>query len=272
MDYHTIAALHQQSPVFGALRKEWLPLAVSFLHLAFKQRHEVTLPEALFREQLDAYLEYVNTTLPPDKQLNPDPDHYLDRWSRDDDMIRVRGREEGHVVQLSPHAERLIGWFDEMQNRGLIGTESRLRTILSLLDEVVTQSTEDKQTRLSYLYEQRDELDAEIAHIEQTGEVKGLTDVQVRERLEQINGMASQLLRDFSAVEERFRQMAREIQQAQLDPMARRGEIVGSALDADERLEERAAADFVTAHCLRLEQERLPHAYAVQRLQVAVRQ
>ena len=35
---------------------------------------------------------------------------------------------------------------------------------------------------------------------------------------------------------------------------------------------ERIAADFVTAHRLRLEQERLPHAQAVRRLQVSVRQ
>ena len=238
MDYSTVSALYQQSPVFSALRKDWLPLAVSFLNIAFKQRHEVTLPQDVFREQLDAYIEHINAGLPDNKQINPSPDYYIDRWSREDDIIRIRSREDGYVVQLSPHAERLIGWFDDLQHRGMIGTESRLRTILSLLDEVVTQSTEDIQTRLTYLYDQRAELDKEIEKIENTGEVDGLTDVQIRERIEQINSMANQLLRDFSAVEERFREMARDIQQAQLDPTARRGDIVGSALDADERLEE----------------------------------
>jgi len=65
-----------------------------------------------------------------------------------------------------------------------------------------------------------------------------LSDVQIRERLDHISGMASQLLRDFSMVEERFRDMARTIQQAQLDPDAKRGDILGTALDADEQLEE----------------------------------
>lgn len=220
-----------------ALRKEWLPLAISFLHYVFKRRHEVLLSQDAFHEQLDAYLERINTSLPEDSRYRHDASHYIDRWSREDDLLRVRNRDDEYVIQLSPHAERLIGWFEDMQNQGMIGTESRLRTILSLLDEVVTHSTEDVEKRLQQLYERRDQIDAEIAHIEQTQRVEGFSDVQIRERLEHISGMARQLLRDFGLVEERFREIARTIQQAQLDPNARRGDILGTALDADEQLE-----------------------------------
>ena len=237
MDYNTIAILYRDNPTFAALRKEWLPLAVSFLHYAFKRRHEVTLPQDVFREMLDTYLEHINATLTDDRQYKQTASYYLDRWSREDDLIRVRSRESGYVVQLSPHAERLIGWFEEMQNRGMIGTESRLRSIMTMLDEVVTRSTEDVQARLNQLYERRDQIGAEISRIEATQQVDGLSDVQIRERLSHINSSASQLLRDFSAVEERFREMARAIQQAQLNPALRRGDILGTALDADEKLE-----------------------------------
>lgn len=238
MDFNAITVLHKTDPAIQALRKEWLPLAVSFLHYVFKQKHEVLLSQDIFRERLDAYIEHVNTALTDENQFRHQASYYLDRWSREDDLIRIRSRDDGYVVQLSPHAERLIGWFEEMQNRGMIGTESRLRNILSLLDEVVTRSTEDIEKRLQQLYERRDVIDAEIARIEETQQVDGLTDVQIRERLDHISGMASQLLRDFSLVEERFREMARTIQQAQLDPAARRGDILGTALDADEQLEE----------------------------------
>lgn len=237
MDYNTIAVLCKNDPTFAALRKDWLPLAACYLHYAFKRKHEVTLPQDTFREGLDAYLEYVNATLPVDRQYMQPATYYLDRWSREDDLIRVRSREDGYVVQLSPYAERLIGWLEEMLGRGIIGTESRLRTIISMLDDVVTHSTEDVGARLAQLHERRDQIDAEIERIERTGEVDGLSDVQIRERLEHINSSASQLLRDFSALEERFREMARVIQQAQLDPDLRRGDILGTALDADERLE-----------------------------------
>ena len=238
MDFSTVTRLYKTDPAFLALNKAWLPLAVSFLHYAFKQKHEVLLPQDLFRERLDAYIDHINNILSAEDQFRHDAGHYIDIWSRDADLIRIRSRDDGYVVQLSPHAERLIGWFEEMQNRGMIGTESRLRNILSLLDEVVTRSTEDIEKRLQQLYERRDEINAEIAHIEETQQVDGLSDVQIRERLDHISGMASQLLRDFSMVEERFRDMARTIQQAQLNPEAKRGDILGTALDADEQLEE----------------------------------
>jgi len=238
MDFSTVTRLYKTDPAFLALNKAWLPLAVSFLHYAFKQKHEVLLSQDLFRERLDAYIDYINNTLSAEDQFRHDAGHYIDIWSRDADLVRIRSRDDGYVVQLSPHAERLIGWFEEMQNRGMIGTESRLRNILSVLDEVVTRSTEDIEKRLQQLYERRDEINAEIVHIEETQQVDGLSDVQIRERLEHISGMASQLLRDFSMVEERFRDMARTIQQAQLNPEAKRGDILGTALDADEQLDE----------------------------------
>lgn len=237
MNFETIRALHKQDPAILALGKTWLPLAIGFFHHVFKVKHEVSLAQDIFREQLDLYLEHVNATLAPAERFKHDADYYLNRWSREDDLIRVRPRDEGYIVQLSPHAERLIGWFEAMQNRGMVGTESRLRNILSLLDEVVTRSTDDIEKRLQQLYERRDQIEAEIERIETTQEVDGLSDVQIRERLEHVSSMASQLLRDFSLLEERFREMARTIQQAQLDPQARRGDILGSALDADEQLE-----------------------------------
>ncbi len=235
MDYDTIVMLHKSDAAFLALRKDWLPLAVSYLYDTFKRKHVVTLAQDVFRERLDAYLDYFNTMLTDAYSHNAD--YYMDRWSREDDLIRIRSCEDGYIVQLSPHAERLIGWFEEMTNRGMVGTESRLRNIISLLDEIVMRSTEDVEARLRQLYARRDRIDAEIARIEETRQVDGFTDVQIREHLSHISSLTGQLLRDFSLVEERFREMARSIQQAQLDPQAKRGDILASALNANEQLE-----------------------------------
>jgi len=237
MDYYSIATLHKIDPSILALRKEWLPLAVSFLHLAFKHKHQVSLPYDIFREKLDNYIENTNNTLAEDNQHNHDADYYINQWINESNLIRRIIHHDGYIIQLSQHGERLIGWFEELQNRKIIGTESRLMNILSLLDDIVTRSTEDVEKRLHMLYSQRNQIDSEIERIQDTGQVDGLSDVQIKERLNHISDMASQLLRDFSLVEERFRDMARTIQQAQLNPNIRRGEILGSALDADEQLE-----------------------------------
>lgn len=238
MDYDTIAVINNDDPAIRAFGKKWLPLAVSFFHNVFKQTHEVQIPQDLFIEKLDEYIEYVNSMLEDDDQHRNDARHYVNRWSTEDELIRIRMSNDQYVVQLSPYAERLIGWFEDMQQRGMIGTESRLLNIVSQLEDVVTRSTEDIGERLNQLYARRDEIDAEIQRIEETSEIDGLTDLQIRERLDHISGMASQLLRDFSLVEERFRDLARTIQQAQLDPAAKRGQILGTALDVDEQLQE----------------------------------
>ena len=238
MDYNTIAVLNNADPTIRAFGKKWLPLAVSFFHYAFKRTHEVQIPQDLFIEKLDEYIEYINSMLVDEDKHRNDARYYVNRWSTEDELIRIRLNNDQYMVQLSPYADRLIGWFEDMQQRGMIGTESRLLNIISQLEDVITSSTEDIGEHLNQLYARRDEIDAKIQHIEETGEIDGLTDLQIRERLDYISGMASQLLRDFSLIEERFRDLARTIQQAQLDPTTKRGEILGTALDADEQLQE----------------------------------
>ena len=237
MDYNTIAILNNGDPAVRAFGKKWLPLAVGFFHYTFKRTHEVQIPQDLFIEKLDEYIEYVNSMLEDDDQHRNDARQYVNRWSTEDELIRIRMSDDQYVVHLSPYGERLIGWFEDMHQPGMIGTESRLLNIVSQLEDVITRSTEDIGERLHQLYARRDEIDAEIQRIEETGELDGLTDLQIRERLDHISSMASQLLRDFSLVEERFRDLARTIQQAQLDPTAKRGQILETALDVDEQLQ-----------------------------------
>lgn len=221
MDYNTIAVINNDDPAIRAFGEKWLPLAVSFFHYVFKQTHEVQIHQDLFIEKLDEFIEYVNSMLEDGDQHRNDARHYVNRWSTEDELIRIRMSNDQYVVQLSPYSERLIGWFEDMQQHGMIGTESRLLNIVSQLEDVVTRSTDDIGERLSQLYARRDEIDTEIQRIEETGEIDGLTDLQIRERIDHISSMASQLLRDFSLVEERFRDLARTIQQAQLDPAAK---------------------------------------------------
>src|SRR5690606_33956141 len=142
MDYNTIAVMNNDDPAIRAFGKKWLPLAVSFFHYAFKRTHEVQIPQDLFIEKLDEYIEYINSMLVDEDKHRSDARYYVYRWSTEDELIRIRMSNDQYVVQLSPYAERLIGWFEDMQQRGMIGTESRLLNIVSQLEDVVTRSTE----------------------------------------------------------------------------------------------------------------------------------
>jgi hypothetical protein len=63
-------------------------------------------------------------------------DYYVERWNREDDLIRVRNHDDGYVILLSSPAERLIDWFEDMQDRGMIGTESRWHYYRSWLSKI----------------------------------------------------------------------------------------------------------------------------------------
>ena len=45
--------------------------------------------------------------LTSDNQFKYQADYYIDRWSREDDLIPISTKDDGYVIQLWPHAERL---------------------------------------------------------------------------------------------------------------------------------------------------------------------
>jgi len=101
----------------------------------------------------------------------------------------------------------------------------------------VQRSTEDPALRLEQLEQRRDQLQQQIEAIRELGKVDDLyTSTQLRERFLEASALARQLLRDFRLVEDRFRDIARSIQEAQLQPGARKGSLVEFVLDADAEL------------------------------------
>ncbi|NJO84808.1 MAG: DUF3375 family protein [Blastochloris sp.] len=80
-------------------------------------------------------------------------------------------------------------------------------------------------------------LQEEVDTILTTGRVTPLSSTQIRERFMQASENALRLLSDFAGVEQNFRDLARTIQEAALQPDMQKGVVVGSILDADEALE-----------------------------------
>jgi hypothetical protein len=107
-----------------------------------------------------------------------------------------------------------------------------------LLDEIVAKSTEDVPARLQQLEAQRDAIQHEIDTIRATGQVIPSTSTEIKERFLLASELARQMRRDFAEVEQNFRAIARALQERQLQPGVRKGELVGYMLDADAELRE----------------------------------
>jgi hypothetical protein len=235
MDHDQLLFDMKHAPSVKLLRRDNAALIISFLFRVFKGAQVVSLPLDDLAERLDAYLEQL-AEMHPRLYLLPAA-AYLRQWSGDDhQLLRVVARGDTPMVELTAEAERAIGWIEERYRRAFVSTESRLRSIVRLLEEAVAKSTDDVPTRLQQLEVQRDALQNEIDAIRATGEVIPSTSTEVKERFLLASELARQMRRDFAEVDQNFRAIARALQERQLQPGVRKGELVGFMLDADAAL------------------------------------
>lgn len=227
-----------QAPSVALLRSDNAPLVLSFLAQEFLQDPRPTLPLDTFTEHLEIYLERLQRQYL--HLYRETAKNYIKQWSEDKGWVRIYrpGSSPDYVVELTIHAQHALSWVEDLQEREFVGTESRFSQILNLLNEIVLKSNTSPEERIRQLQAERARIDHDIEHIRETGQVEQLTSSQIRERFQLATEQAGQLLRDFTPVEERFREIARLVQQEQLKPDARKGTIVGKVLDADERLRE----------------------------------
>jgi hypothetical protein len=238
MDYDQLTYDLQNAPGIRLLKADHAALIISFLHRQFKREQRIAVPLPELAERLADTLEALNEQAPGSF---PRPAHsYLTEWADERHrFIRITtlASSDLPLVELTADAERAIGWLEELHGQAFVSTESRFLYIVQLLREIVQKSTEDPAARLAQLEQQRDAIQQQIDQIRATGIVDDLyTTTQLKERFFEACNGARQLLRDFRLVEERFRAMARALQEAQLQANAQKGALVAYVLDADAEL------------------------------------
>lgn len=214
MDHSTLVALRDRHPAWRLLTSQHAPLVAGFLHRVFvapnvRVMSEVDLAEALedelfgLREQfgLEAYpkgaREYLNDWTSPDKG-----------WLR---KFYKPGTDEAQF-DLTPATEKAIGWLASLTERSFVGTESRLLTLFALLEQIHAGTEADPIKRVSDLRRRRDEIDAEIARV-LAGDEPLMDDTAVRDRFQQFQQLARELLADFREVEHNFRLLDRKVRE-----------------------------------------------------------
>jgi hypothetical protein len=150
----------------------------------------------------------------------------------------VESQHNEPLYQLTPSTEDVFLFLQRVLDAEVqfVGTESRLRLVIDTLADLAIGSSEDPQNRLVHLRRERDELDAEIARIERSGQVARYQPAQIRERFSTAVTLLRQLQGDFRGVEESFRGIAAQVQRRQSEQRDSRGGILQFALDAEDIL------------------------------------
>lgn len=240
MDYDQLDYDLKYAPCIKLVNSEHASLIVGFLYKQFKHEQRVSIPLPELIEQLEDDLESLNTQSPG--RFPRSAQIYLSTWADEHhQFIRIiapmPGRNDKPTVELTADTERTISWFQEMHAQSFVGTESRFLLVLQMIQDMIHKTTEDPEQRLAQLKRQRDEIQHQIDDIHRTGKVDDIySSSQIRERFSETSLLARQLLRDFHLVEDRFRDIARAVQEKQMQIDAHKGALVEYVLDADAEL------------------------------------
>ncbi len=214
LDYFDLEALRLQHPAWRLLRAKNAPLVATFLHRVFITPNQRVLAQSDLVEALNDTLYALRERLGGDAPPKP-ANEYLNDWAANDAgwlrKFYPPGSDEPHF-DLTPATERALAWLVSLSERAFVGTESRLLTLFSLLQQMSEGSDTNPQTRLAELHKRRAEMDADIALVE-SGQMPLLDDTALKERFQQFSGLARELLADFREVEQNFRTLDRNMRE-----------------------------------------------------------
>ncbi len=206
MDHDILDRFRQTHSAWRLLAADHAPLIVSFFHLAFIKPNRRCVPAPELIADLDGYLAQLSEThgtarYPKSARL------YLEDWAAPErGYLRKYYPRSGEEAEfdLTPAAEKAVGWIQSLTPQQFVGTESRLLTLFQLLRDLAVGAQSDPVARVRELERRKAELEVEIERV-RSGQTGPMGATQVKERYYQIEEMARRLLGDFRQVEENFR-------------------------------------------------------------------
>ena len=253
VDHVTFELLRRQHPAWRLLAADSAPLVASFLHQVFVVPNSRVMAQTKLAEALDDQLQVLRQQL-GDAAYPKSAVEYLNDWAANERGWLRRfyppDSDEPHF-DLTPATERAIGWLVSLAERGFVGTESRLLTLVELLRQINRGSETDPEIRLAELHAQRDVIDAEIARVV-AGDMAMLDDTAVKDRFQQFSALARELLADFREVEQNFRKLDRSSRERIAASDGARGALLADIMterdlivDSDQGKSFRAFWDFL---------------------------
>lgn len=241
---NTIHSFFETSPAVRLLRAQSAPKILSFFYHSFKENQVPFLTEEKIISELADFLkEYdIEEELDSNGLLLPDFETkaqlLVARWTDKGFLKNYESPDNEILYELSSHSERVIQWMEQLETREFVGTESRFKDIFNKLQELVANTTEDLDTKIHELEEQKKNIDKEIHTILTTGKVSIYDDYQVKSRVMELTRSAKELISDFKEVEDNFKTITRNIYLKHTDPNQTKGAILGYTFDSLDELKE----------------------------------
>ena len=230
-----------ESPALRLMRGRLGSFVVGFFFKTFKKWGVVQASEEELAATLAEHIEQVRELEDFDapKRL---PQDYLDEWCDEDHRYMTKTYDEDkeeYIFRLTRHSEKALSWLQDllsMQQRGYATTESRFNRIILEMESLSQGVNADPEARIRDLARKRDEIDEEIQKIRDTGEAPIFGEDVIRDQVYDLSDLVEHFLSDFRAIEEFFKDHARQISKLYAQGDASKGDIVEHVLDSDDEL------------------------------------
>lgn len=160
----------------------------------------------------------------------------IKKWTDSGYLTNYRNEDGEIYYELSSYSSKVIDWLSGLKSEEYIGTESKFKSIITQLKELVEYTNEDKEKRLQLLEDKKLEIEQQIQQLKMGEDVKVFEEYEIVPRFQQINKLAKELLSDFKDVDDNFKAIIKEIYQKQIDPTLNKGGILQYTFDALDEL------------------------------------
>lgn len=253
LDADGLGTLRERHAAWGLLRYEHAPLTIAFLQRLFVAPNVRSIAQPDLVEALEDDL-FALRALRGEQTAPRRAIEYLVEWSSNERGWLRRfypAASDEPSFDLTPAAEQAITWVARLADRPFVGTESRLRSLFDLLEQMAVNTETDPTVRLTDLERRRAEIDAEIEEVHR-GNVEVIDDRVLKERFQQFVSLARELLADFRQVEHNFRSLDRRVREQIAGWDGAKGALIGEILgerdaiaDSDEGQSFRAFWEFL---------------------------
>ncbi|MCY7300223.1 MAG: DUF3375 family protein [Ilumatobacteraceae bacterium] len=171
------------------------PLTIAFLHRVFVVLNVRSISQPELVEALEDELYAVRAVRGEQAMPRPALEYLVDWSSNERGWLRrfYPATSDEPYFDLTPASEQAITWVARLTDRPFVGTESRLRSLFDLLEQMAVSTEPDPEVRLADLERRR----AEIEQVRQ-GNLEVIDDRVLKERFHQFVSLARELLADFA--------------------------------------------------------------------------
>lgn len=235
-----IVEILKDSPCVALLRARHCNIIIEFFGNVFNEDSVVSsenihsqLADFLNSNDIETYDE--NDILPTDT-YEEKAVKYISKWTDNGFLTNYRNEDGEIYYELSSHSSKVIDWLSGLKREEYIGTESKFKSIITQLKELVEYTNEDKEKRLQLLEDKKQEIEHQIQQLKMGEDVKVFEEYEIVPRFQQISKLAKELLSDFKDVDDNFKNIIKEIYQKQIDPTLNKGGILQYTFDALDEL------------------------------------